>query len=271
MACPNEKVSLLVLVCDLHSFDCCFLRYGPYWRSGDIFGVCLDMDEGTMEYYRNGIALGEAFKDIERGAGIALFPAISLAFNDSVTINFGGSPFRYPVFTYSPLQSKPIKILEKAEFLLKPLVNLSGIISTHKANKSQLNSSPSPSTLYMLLAGQIIGKLTNYINNSYVLEDKVFTYIRSMCVLRFVNFNNLHNILKNTNFLCRSDTDSNIVIYPGLPESTLGTFLTLLWAYLDPKDVRTFIRNFVSFLTSMYREVNEQGFVLIKKKNNIYF
>lgn len=27
-------------------------NYGPYWRSGDIFGVCLDMEKGTIEYYR---------------------------------------------------------------------------------------------------------------------------------------------------------------------------------------------------------------------------
>lgn len=84
-------------------------RYGPYWRSGDIVAVCLNMDDGTIEYYRNGTALGEAFKDIERGAGIALFPAVSLAFNDSITINFGGSPFRHPVPEYSPLQVNVLK------------------------------------------------------------------------------------------------------------------------------------------------------------------
>ena len=72
-------------------------NYGPYWRSGDIFGVCLDMDKGVIEYYRNGVSLGVALDDIARGAGISLFPAVSLAFNDSLTANFGGSPFRYPV------------------------------------------------------------------------------------------------------------------------------------------------------------------------------
>lgn len=30
-------------------------NYGPYWRSGDIFGVCLDMDKGTIEFYRKQI------------------------------------------------------------------------------------------------------------------------------------------------------------------------------------------------------------------------
>lgn len=71
-------------------------KYGPYWRSGDIFGICLDMDEGRIEYYRNGVALGDAFKNIEKGPGLALYPAVSLAFNDSLTANFGSSSFRHP-------------------------------------------------------------------------------------------------------------------------------------------------------------------------------
>lgn len=220
-------------------------KYGPYWRNGDIFGVCLDMDEGTIEYYRNGIGLGEAFRDIERGAGIALFPAISLAFNDSVTLNFGGSPYRHPVKGYSPLQTNPEAILKNADLLLQLVVNLARVISMAKLKKGPplglmkkfTPSGPSPAAVHMVLAGVLVGELAVIINNSYVIEDKVFTYIRSMCVLR-------------------SESDSNEVIYPGSIQSTLGTFFTLLWSYLDLSTMKLFIGKLVSFLSSMYRETS---------------
>lgn len=78
-------------------------KYGPFWRSGDIFGVCLDLDERKIEYYRNGVSLGEAFRDIDKG--LALYPAVSLAFNDGLTANFGGSPFRYFIVIYQTYQT----------------------------------------------------------------------------------------------------------------------------------------------------------------------
>lgn len=144
-----------------------------------------------MEYYRNGVALGQAFADIDRGPGIALFPAFSLAFNDSITANFGGSPFRHPVEGYAPLQAIPEIALQKSEFFLQYLVNLARVISTFKPRKSLLHStkeqscnSISPITVHMLLAGILIRELSSVITNSYVIEDKAFKFIRGLCVLR---------------------------------------------------------------------------------------
>lgn len=218
------------------------------------------METGTIEYYRNGVALGEAFKDIERGAGIALFPAFSLAFNDSVTVNFGGSPFRHPVKGYQPMECYPKKILENADFLLRHLINLARIISTQKMRKLHLGagSSPSSSAVHLILASLLIGHLSKFLNNSYVIQDHVFSYVRSMCVIRLFDYSTfiinafINIILK----IFRSDSDSTDVIYPGQPQSTLGTFFTLLWTYLDQKDIKLFIRNFLNYLSSMYREVN---------------
>lgn len=55
--------------------------------------------------------------------------------------------------------------------------------------------------------------------------------------------------------LCRSVSDTKELVYPGSPLSTLGTFLSLLWTYLDGRDTKTFLGRFVLFLSSMYREV----------------
>ncbi|XP_058814876.1 E3 ubiquitin-protein ligase RNF123 [Topomyia yanbarensis] len=214
-------------------------KYGPFWRSGDIFGVCIDMDEGKIEYYRNGAALGEAFKDIERGPGLALYPAVSLAFNDSLTANFGGSPLKYPIKGYCPLQEPPNVFLFQADCLLQYLVNLSGIISRHSPN--DLNATCSQTipltfeTIYMLIASMLIEKIAPLLANSYVVEDKVFKYIKGMCVLR-------------------SNTKNEPPTQPGFPESTLGTFLTLLWTYLELEEMKLFLKKLLNFLANTYKE-----------------
>ncbi|XP_053673835.1 E3 ubiquitin-protein ligase RNF123 [Anopheles nili] len=220
-------------------------KYGPFWRSGDIFGVCVDMDVGRIEYYRNGAPLGEAFKDIERGPGLALYPAVSLAYNDSLTANFGGSPFKHPVDRYKPLQEAPNVALYQAECLLKYLVNLSGAISQHarisganqKTSSTQNASVVTPETMYMLLASCLIERIAPLLGNSYVVEDKVFSYIRGLCVLR-----------SNTGGKNEAPTQ------PGSPESTLGTFFTLLWTYLEQDEMKLFLKKLLNYLANTYKE-----------------
>uniref|UniRef100_A0A182PVH9 RING-type E3 ubiquitin transferase n=1 Tax=Anopheles epiroticus TaxID=199890 RepID=A0A182PVH9_9DIPT len=219
-------------------------KYGPFWRSGDIFGVCVDMDAGRIEYYRNGAPLGEAFKDIERGPGLALYPAVSLAFNDSLTANFGGSPFKHPVERYKPLQEAPVVALYQADCLLKYLVNLSGAISQHARASNGSQKAPlgggavTPESLYLLLASCLIERIAPLLGNSYVVEDKVFSYIRGMCVLR----SNSHG------------SKNEAPTQPGAPESTLGTFLTLLWTYLELEEMKLFLKKLLNYLANTYKE-----------------
>lgn len=225
-------------------------KYGPFWRSGDIFGICLNMDDGKIEYYRNGAGLGDAFTSVERGPGIALFPAVSLAFDDSLTANFGGSPFRHPVEGYQPLQPHPKQMISKADFLLHHLTNMSRVISSPKPLANKSRNAPSTEAIYMILASAIIEQLESFMGNNYVIEDKVLSYIKSMCVIR-------------------SDIDSNTVIYPGMNGSTLGTFLSLLWTFMDVGAVKGFLDKMVDFLSSMYRETpldleyEKQRFVIV--------
>lgn len=212
-------------------------KYGPYWRSGDVFGICLNMDDGKIEYYRNGISLGIAFDDVSTGPGIALFPAVSLAFDDSLTANFGGSPFRHPVDDYKPLQMRPVAKIEKADFLLNHLVNIARVISTNRPQKCRSNMDVSTEATYAILASLLVGQISPIIRNNYVIEEKIFKHVKGMCVIR-------------------TNIDSNNIIYPGLTESTLGTFFSLLWTYLPSDVMKCFLSKFVIFLSSMYREVS---------------
>ncbi|GAB0094919.1 E3 ubiquitin-protein ligase RNF123 [Sergentomyia squamirostris] len=209
-------------------------KYGPYWRSGDVFSVCLDMDEGKMEYYRNGVNLGEAFKDIERGPGLALFPAVSISYNDSLTANFGGTPFRHPIPGYRALQLPPEHLLKQADCLLQYMANLSRLISRTKSPPVG-DDHTSPDSIFMVIAAILVEELAPILSNAYVVEDKLLSYLRSMCVIR-------------------SDSSQNAVIHPGLPDSTLGTFLTLLWTYMEPEEIKALHTKLINLLSSTYKE-----------------
>jgi Kip1 ubiquitination-promoting complex protein 1 len=208
--------------------------YGPFWRSGDIFGVCLDMDNGTIEYHRNGVALGIAFENIDRGPGFALFPAVSLAFNDSITANFGSSPFRYPVDGFKPFQNPPKKLLTQADYLLEYLVNISRLISSNQ-NHPKPNSSCEITidSFYLLVANSVVERIVPLLMNPYVVEEKVIRIIKNLCVLK---------------------STSNSLIQPGESGSTLDAFLSLLWNHLEESEMKIFLKRLLCYLSSTFKE-----------------
>lgn len=66
--------------------------YGSAYVDNDIVGVALDMDAGTLTFYKNGVSQGVAFSGI---TGI-MFPAFS-SVSGVGTVNFGQRPFSYPL------------------------------------------------------------------------------------------------------------------------------------------------------------------------------
>lgn len=218
-------------------------KYGPNWRSGDIFGICLDMDDGRIEYYRNGAGLGEAFKHIERGPGLALYPAVSIAFNESLTANFGGTPFRYPVIDYNPLQELSNSILHQTDCLLQFLNNISRIMSRYQTSKTYIQQSgsgvdlpPTENTVYLVLSSIIVEYFTPLLLNPYIIEDKIFNFIQHLCVIN-------------------NDENKDSVINSGETNSTLDAFLTILWTHLELDDMKTFLNKLIYYLLSVYKEV----------------
>jgi hypothetical protein len=67
--------------------------YGASYTNGDIIGVALDMDAGTLTFYKNGVSQGVAFS----GLTGSFVPAISAesASSISLSVNFGQRPFAY--------------------------------------------------------------------------------------------------------------------------------------------------------------------------------
>lgn len=70
--------------------------YGATFGNGDIISVLLDMDAGTLTFWKNGSTQGTAFTGLT-GTLYAAFSGGSASFTEQGTVNFGAS-----AFTYSP-------------------------------------------------------------------------------------------------------------------------------------------------------------------------
>jgi len=71
-----------------------YTAYGATYTTGDIIGVALDMDAGTLVFYKNGVSQGTAFSSLSG----TFFPAASDGSNSasaSYVLNFGQRPFTY--------------------------------------------------------------------------------------------------------------------------------------------------------------------------------
>jgi len=73
--------------------------YGASWTFGDVIGVALDMDNGTLVFYKNGVSQGTAFSSINSTYPGTYFPITYSDGSASGTFtygyNFGQRPFAY--------------------------------------------------------------------------------------------------------------------------------------------------------------------------------
>lgn len=70
--------------------------YGELYVTGDTIGVSLDMDNGTITFYKNGASQGVAFINVKTLGEV--FPAVtsgSSSGGNTTTFNFGDKPFKY--------------------------------------------------------------------------------------------------------------------------------------------------------------------------------
>lgn len=72
--------------------------YGVAYSAGDIISILLDLDNGTIEFWKNGISQGVAFTNVKSLGDV--YPAItsgSSTLGGTFTANFGASPFIYNI------------------------------------------------------------------------------------------------------------------------------------------------------------------------------
>ncbi|XP_014215618.1 E3 ubiquitin-protein ligase RNF123 [Copidosoma floridanum] len=199
-------------------------KYGEAWLSGDIIGTTIDMDDGTICFFRNGKNLGVAFEKISMGPGIVYFPTVSLALSENLTANFGRTPMRYPVKSYQILQNAPVNQLEKSqilfEWLEKLLVQFKSLDTLDDTCEGEKIS---PRGFLLCLARHIFKEIGPLVNVPYVAEDI------------FVPF---------TSKLAKKDC------------SMLDTCLDLMWSFLEVHEIKVCLETTVAYLSSVFRQVS---------------
>jgi len=66
-------------------------KYGPMYTTGDVIGALWNRIEGTISFYKNGVALGEAFTGVRHEK---LYPTVGLrTTGEEVRANFGDRPW----------------------------------------------------------------------------------------------------------------------------------------------------------------------------------
>lgn len=66
--------------------------YGSTYTNGDVIGVALDLDAGTLTFYKNGVSQGVAFTGL---SGMIHAAEGTTNTGDACTANFGATPFVY--------------------------------------------------------------------------------------------------------------------------------------------------------------------------------
>jgi hypothetical protein len=67
-----------------------FAAYGASYTAGDVIGIALDMDAGTLTFYKNGVSQGQAFSGLSGEFAFAISNATGVNY-----VNFGQRPFAY--------------------------------------------------------------------------------------------------------------------------------------------------------------------------------
>jgi len=148
------------------------VEYGEEWNVGDVIGCAIDLDEGSITYYRNGTSLGTAFENVKTGRDFAYFPAVSLSFEEHIRINFGDRPFCFKIEEYEPIQEHPTEELYCVDQYLQSVNN----ILKHLMNPTNPN-------LYMsqICMAQSFDKIGHLYQNPYIMHSLIVPFIIENC------------------------------------------------------------------------------------------
>ncbi|HBU84059.1 MAG TPA: hypothetical protein DEF35_20810 [Paenibacillus sp.] len=71
--------------------------YGVPSIVGNIIGIALDLDNGTLELYRNGVSMGISHTNIKELGEVYPTAGRTASFSTTATFNFGQTPFMYEI------------------------------------------------------------------------------------------------------------------------------------------------------------------------------
>ena len=108
---------------------------GATFTANDVIGVALDLDAGTLTFYKNGTSQGVAFS----GLSGSFYFAVS-RYNGDMQVNFGQRAFSHPVSGFSPLATSflPEPTIKRGDEVMD-VVLWTGNNSTNKIGNLRLS------------------------------------------------------------------------------------------------------------------------------------
>ncbi|MGG0667631.1 SPRY domain-containing protein [Lederbergia citrisecunda] len=120
------------------------VSYGDSYAMSNAIGVALDLDNGTLEFYKNGVSQGVSHTNIKELGKV--FPAVTLGgtiASFEITANFGDSPFDYPI----PSGFRPYNAGRQHKILLSSDSKVKILKTEDFAHKVSMTSNVLPSPL----------------------------------------------------------------------------------------------------------------------------
>ncbi|KAL3172704.1 hypothetical protein MRX96_012754 [Rhipicephalus microplus] len=205
-------------------------KYGEAWVAGDVIGCCIDLDNGTVNFYRNGRSMGEAFDNVRLGPGLAYFPAVSLAFGENLVANFGATPLRHPVEGYRPLEKTSLCDAARARLLLlwtKRLLPVYEEVHKGRPQSAYLTDGldvfrQGTKTQALLIAAPVLRRLGPLLESSHVTEVSFLPFL--------------------------------FQVFEESPDGRrISTLLELFWALLEPQEIKKCLENVAVALLTGFR------------------
>ncbi|XP_021964522.1 E3 ubiquitin-protein ligase RNF123 isoform X2 [Folsomia candida] len=210
-------------------------QYGETWQAGDIVGSCIDMDSGSIEFFRNGRSLGVAFTEIRRGPKIAYFPAVSLAYQENIVANFGATPLQFPVVGYSPIQSLPRTADNmKSTLLLSWFEKLLPYYRNNEFNETSTNEYKA----LLVISNRIMEFLGPNLYSGFVVEQSFYPF--------FARILGLPEKISHADKISSSS-------YNELNYDRVILLLDIMWTLLEESEMKSCLERFCVVLMNQFR------------------
>ncbi|XP_067938284.1 E3 ubiquitin-protein ligase RNF123-like [Watersipora subatra] len=213
-------------------------KYGESWLTGDVIACAIDCDEGVVTFYRNGVSMGAAFENICLGPDRAYFPAVSLSQGESVRLNFGSTPFIYPLDDYQPMELAPFAQLQQTQLLLRYVSRqLPDLIQPVDEDGTE---SQDISTNHILILCQIFEHLVPRIKTPYIMQGALIPFLKD---------------------IVEGETEHRDEIF--------GKLIDILWGLLEDHEIKTILEHMILCLLTLYRFCHAENFYK-RQKSYLY-
>eukprot|EP01028_Stygiella_incarcerata_P007254 TRINITY_DN2996_c0_g1_i3.p1 TRINITY_DN2996_c0_g1~~TRINITY_DN2996_c0_g1_i3.p1 ORF type:complete len:1061 (+),score=274.19 TRINITY_DN2996_c0_g1_i3:111-3293(+) len=211
--------------------------YGYRWRAGDVVGVYLDLDDGTVSFSLNGEDMGVAFDHINTKE--AYFPGIAIEGGQHGSFNFGSTPFLYPREGYMPFDAPPFHTVIIAESLLTSMTQLALV--------AENSTSDSENEEIQFLMHSVLRRIASVLDDPYVTCSLLLQYFMDLFLSDDLE-TRVEWVMRSLEF---SWTQTEISKFIGhiLQRINLHTFIGSVGNPSDPMDAKKYLKFLIKILS----------------------